>query len=193
MNKDTKDLKNIINEVVPPKEYVDLLNNCSSIDDLDFKTLSRLLMVLNPQKRTAIIEKRLKLHFGWVTVDPKADKGDYIDSDNKFFELKTSCPNSSNKIMIRQVRIWQPVNYYLILYIDCYNLENSQAFTLTKEEMEVEACKRGSGSHKTKAASAGDKKRELSFTIDVSKDSPENKEWTELYGNKEILKDILTF
>lgn len=192
MDKDVKELKKIINEVVPPKEYIEALNNCNSLNDLDFKTLCRLLMVLNPQKRTAIIEKKLKLKFGWITVDPKEDRGDYIDKDNKYFELKTSCPNTSNKIMVRQVRIWQPVDYYLILYVDCYNIEDSQAFILSKEDMEVEACKRGSGSHKTKSSSEGDKKRELSFTINVSKDSSDNKEWTELYGETEILKGILT-
>lgn len=193
MTKDTKELKDIVNNILPTPECIAALNNCNDIRDLRFDIYCRLLMILSPQKRTSLIEKRLRLHFGWVTVNASKELGDYIDNQNKYFELKTSCPNSSDKIMVRQVRLWQNVDYYLVLYIDCFNLLESQAFVLTKDEMIDEAFNKGSFSHKTKASSEGDKKRELSFSISVNKNNSDNKEWTEKYGRPDILKDILTF
>lgn len=191
MNKDTKELKETVKSILPPEECIKALNDCDDIRKLDSKTYFRLLMVLSPQKRTSYIEKRLRLTFGWLTVDAKKERGDYIDPENKYFELKTSCPNSNNKILMGQVRIWQPVDYYLILYIDCYDLNNSQAFILDKDEMIEEALLHGTESHKTKASSEGDRRRELTLSINANKSSSDNMEWTKKYGKLDIIEKII--
>lgn len=137
--------------------------------------------LFSPQKRTSFLEAKMKDMFSWTKVKPTEDRGDYIDCNDKYFELKCSSTNDNNTINILQIRPWQKVDYYRVVYFDLYEPKNSKAYILTKEQMFTEVKKIGSPTHGTKTANA------LNENIEYSIHLPLNNEWDKLYLDKNYL------
>ncbi len=152
-----------------------------SLDDeheLSFIDLIKVSALFSPQRRTSILEKHLKALNKWKVSPAKHDKGDYIDVNGKFFELKTSATNANGVINIDQVRIWQSVDYYVVVYWNLEEPEKSKKYVLTKEQMTEEVEKLGSASHGTK--SANKQNQNIEYSIHLSIDN----EWDKKYKVK---------
>lgn len=137
--------------------------------------LVRLSAIYNPQQRTSMFEDYLKTKNGWQKVSASDGCGDYKDTDGKFFELKMSSTNSTGKININQIRPWQNVDYYRVVYWDIENPSGSKEYILSKTQMEREVERRGYACHGTKAANRRNENIEYSIRLGV------NNDWDALY------------
>lgn len=138
--------------------------------------------IFSPQKRTGFIEDKMRSIFSWKKVKATENKGDYIDCDGKYFELKCSSTNDSNAINILQIRPWQDVDYYRIVYFDLDDSSKSKSYILTKSDMLSEIEKRGHAIHGTKDANRNNDKIEYAIHL------PIENEWDILYLDKTFLK-----
>lgn len=142
------------------------------------------------QKKAPLGEKFFchQLHF--TPVPSSADRGDAHD-DNFYYEFKTSFTNDAHNLNIRQLRLWQDVDYYYCAYIDEHNLNDSLFFILTKEQMINEVALCGSYTHGTIKANSVNQHCEYSITIPLkSKNSEKTKRWKELYLSNELKEKI---
>lgn len=134
------------------------------------------------QKKSKDIEYYLCRRMGWHYVEAVEDRGDCRDDDGAYYELKTSTTNDERLLNIRQIRLWQDVDYYVCSYVDEYDIANSWCFKLTKAEMEAEVAAHGSYTHGTKAVASLNKNREYSLTVGRKK----AEEWRKKYWYGEL-------
>lgn len=87
---------------------------------------------------------------------------------------------------IRQIRLWQDVDYYICRYIDEIDFSKSWCFKLTKAEIEAEVAAHGSYTHGTKATATDSEKNEYSMTVGVKK----AKEWRKKYWYDDLYKKL---
>lgn len=138
--------------------------------------------VFTPQKRTSFLEDKMISLFSWRKVKAKENKGDYIDSNGKFFELKCSATNESQTINILQIRPWQNVDYYRIIFFDLDDSTKSKSYVLTKEEMLNEVSQIGCAIHGTKESNKDNQNIEYAIHL------PLLNEWDEKYIDNDFLK-----
>lgn len=134
--------------------------------------------MFSPQKRTKFLEDKMIEVFSWKPVSSSVGRGDYIDSNGKYFELKCSSSNESNKIHMLQIRPWQDIDYYLVIYFDLDDYRKSKAYILSKNDMIDEINKSSSATHGTKIANMQNKNVEYSIHL------PIDNEWDGKYLNK---------
>jgi hypothetical protein len=138
--------------------------------------------IFSPQKRISFLEDKLKKMFSWTPINPSDERGDYIDKNCYNFELKCSATNDSNTINILQVRPWQDVDYYRIIYFDLDDPLKSKSYVIPKDDMIDEIKIYGSATHGTKNANKDNKKIEYSFHLPVSN------EWDDKYLDYEFFQ-----
>ena len=138
--------------------------------------------LFSPQKRTGFLEDKMRSIFSWRKVKATENKGDYIDCDGKYFELKCSSTNDSNTINILQIRPWQDVDYYRIVYFDLDDSSKSKSYILTKSDMLSEIEKNGNAIHGTKDANKSNNKIEYAIHL------PIENEWDNLYLDEIFFK-----
>ena len=139
--------------------------------------------IFSPQKRTSFMEDALVDMFHWKKVKASEDKGDYIDCDGKYFELKCSSSNDADTINILQVRPWQEVDYYVVIYFDLDVPSSSKVYVLQKSEMVEEVEKLGHPSHGTSTANQENGKIEYSIHL------PIENEWDGKYLKERFFLD----
>ena len=125
-------------------------------------------------------------------VSSRNDRGDAVDSEGLHYEFKTSFTNQAENLNIRQIRLWQDVDFYYCIYINEVDLDKSLFFVLSKEEMveEVELC--GGFTHGTVEANKNNTNSEFSITIPVYKEQNEKtKRWKEKYLSEELKLKVL--
>ena len=147
---------------------------------------------LSAQAKAPLGEKFLCDLLGFTRVSSREDRGDAVDANNCYYEFKNSFTNKGKNLNIRQIRLWQNVDYYYCFYINENNLEESVFFVLTKEDMikEVELC--GGYTHGTISVNELNKRNEYSITIPVYNDKNEKtKRWKEKYLSFELKNKIL--
>ena len=147
---------------------------------------------LSAQAKAPLGEKFLCDLLGFKRVSSREDRGDAVDSNNYYYEFKNSFTNKGENLNIRQIRLWQEVDYYYCFYINEKNLEKSMFFVLTKEDMikEVELC--GGYTHGTISVNKINEKNEYSITIPVYNDKNEKtRRWKEKYLSSELKHKIL--
>lgn len=137
--------------------------------------LIKLSAIYNPQQRTSMFENYLKIKNGWEKIAASDGCGDYRDKDGKIFELKMSSTNSTGNININQIRLWQNVDYYRIIYWDIENPAESKEYVLSEKQIEREVERRGHVCHGTKAANSKNENIEYSIRLKVRND------WDALY------------
>lgn len=143
------------------------------------------------QRKAPLSDKYLIRKLGYHNVPASQDCGDACDDANYYYEFKTSFTNKGNKLNLRQIRLWQPIDFYYCFFINEEDFSQSLAFILTKEQMEEEAKLLGGATHGTAAANSENKHIEVSITIDVYNTKSEtNKRWREKYLSKDLMEAV---
>ena len=147
---------------------------------------------LTAQAKAPLGEKFLCNLLGYTRVSSREDCGDAVDKNGIHYEFKNSFTNQQQNLNIRQIRLWQNVDYYYCFYINEEDLDKSVFFVLTKEEMTEEVALCGGYTHGTVAANAENKHSEYSITIPIYNDENEKtKRWKEKYLSNELKSKIL--
>ena len=142
------------------------------------------------QAKAPEFEKYLALKTGWAKMLASANRGDYHNlDDDTYIELKASFTNKGNNLNIRQIRLWQDVDYYLAIYINHNNIRDSKVYWLTHQQMVEEVEKGGSATHGTSEANQENNNIEYSITIPMNGGSKQQ-EWDRLYANTELFNII---
>lgn len=141
------------------------------------------------QAKAPEAEKFIARKMSWGKISPSLNRGDFRTAENKYIELKNSFSNKAGCLNLRQIRLWQEVDYYLCVYIDETNIANSIVLLLTHEQMEREVAACGSATHGTAAANANNQNIEYSITIKVG--SPMMAQWIEKYNAPDIRNQII--
>ena len=137
------------------------------------------------QAKAPEFEKYLSKKTGWTKISPKLNRGDYYDQKkNLYIELKASFTNKEECLNLRQIRLWQSVDYYLAIYIDHNMLAESRVYLLTHTQMCEEVQRYGSATHGTTLANKENTNIEYSVTIPMK--SSKRLEWDKKYFNKEL-------
>ena len=141
------------------------------------------------QAKAPEAEKFIARKMDWTKISPSLNKGDFKTPENNYIELKNSFSNKAGCLNLRQIRLWQEVDYYLCVYIDETNIANSVVLLLTHEQMEEEVAACGCATHGTAAANANNQNIEYSITIKVG--SPMMAQWIEKYNAPDIRNQII--
>lgn len=143
------------------------------------------------QRKAPLSDKYLIRKLGYHNVPASQNRGDAYDDTGYYYEFKTSFTNKGNKLNLRQIRLWQPIDFYYCFFINEEDFSQSLAFVLTKEQMEEEARLLGGATHGTAAANSKNKHIEVSITIDVYNTKNEaNKRWREKYLSKDLMEAV---
>ena len=147
---------------------------------------------LTAQAKAPMGEQFLCNLLGYTKISPREDRGDAVDKNGIYYEFKNSFTNQGQNLNIRQIRLWQNVDYYYCFYINEEELEKSLFFVLTKEEMAEEVALCGGYTHGTITANAVNKHNEYSITIPVYNDKNEKTiRWKEKYLSNELKNRVL--
>ena len=147
---------------------------------------------MSPQAKAPLGEKFLCNLLNYTKISSREDRGDAVDSNGIYYEFKNSFTNKGQNLNIRQIRLWQEVDYYYCFYINEEELDKSVFFVLSKDEMinEVELC--GGYTHGTVGANIFNEHCEYSITIPVYNDNNEKtKRWKKNYLSFELKNIIL--
>lgn len=153
-----------------------------SFDRLVIESLSYLI----PQSWGTKIQNYICNKLKFKNVCAGKNKGDLFDEENNiYYELKTSMLNDFKESLnfnVKNIRLWQDVDFYLCLFIDVRDIDNIKhnLFILSKEDMinEVELLK-ANPTNGTKEANINNSNIDLSFSIKVN--SSNYKRWVEKY------------
>lgn len=126
-------------------------------------------------------------HFNFEITPSSWDCGDFKTHLGHDIELKCSfVDNETNSINCKQIRLWQDLDYYLILEVNFEDYTNIKynLFELTKEEM-IEECKLLNA---LPVANVKDKNTTefASLGFSVKRDSEHYTRWQEKYLNKKV-------
>lgn len=147
---------------------------------------------LSTQKKAPLGDDFLRDKLNMEKVSPSLDRGDAKDSNGIYYEFKTSYTNEAQNLNMRQIRLWQDVNWYYCIYINEQDLDKSLFFILSKEEMEKEVELCGGFTHGTAVANAVNQHSEYSITIPIYNDNNEKtKRWKEKYLSQNLKERIL--
>lgn len=141
------------------------------------------------QAKAPEVEKFVARKLGYTKISPSLNRGDFKTSDDKYIELKNSFSNKDECLNLRQLRLWQKIDYYLCMYINETDLSKSIVMLLSHEQMEKEVAEHGSATHGTSTSNANNKNIEYSITLSVN-GSP-IKSWIEKYSNEELKAKIV--
>ena len=148
--------------------------------------------MLTAQQKAPLGEKFLRNKLKMQKVSSSEDRGDAVDNNKKYYEFKTSFTNKDQNLNIRQIRLWQDINYYYCIYINEEELDKSLFFILTKEQMIEEVALCGSYTHGTVVANSVNIHKEYSITIPVYNDNNiKTKRWKERYLSQKLKEAIL--
>lgn len=149
---------------------------------------------LTPQSYGAKIQKYVANRLGMAPVHVQKDQGDWTDSENRFFELKSSLLTDTNAAMnLVQIRKWQNLDGYFALAVDLRDIkpedenwnkfsERVHVFYLTKEQMLYECdILKAPNAHGTKEATSANANVELRLSINVSETDPIFNRWCDNY------------
>ena len=161
------------------RRIVEILDRCQD-GDLSGLGFDDVILVsgfsgFTPQERTSFLEEFMCDEFGWKPVSSRLNRGDYIDANGRYFELKCSASNKNNKIHILQIRPWQKIDYYIVMYFDLDAPDKSKMYVLTHDEMLEEVSHIGKPTHGTKAANA------INGNIEYSIHLPIDNKWDGKY------------
>lgn len=146
---------------------------------------------LTAQSKAPLGEKFLCHQLGYKRISATKNSGDAIDNAGNIYEFKNSFTNKGNNLNIRQIRLWQPIDYYYCIFIDEENLENSLFFILNKEQMAEEVALCGGYTHGTIEANKNNQNKEYSITIPVKGNNEKLNRWKEKYFSDELKNKVL--
>ena len=138
---------------------------------------------LNAQARGPIAERLLCEALQGTPVPASQNRGDVI-SRGRHIEIKSSF--SSQTLNLRQIRIWQDVDYAVIHAPVENGPEHCRAYRLTHAEMETEINKIGGFTHGTKEVASRNTHPEHSITLSRKTENPHFLRWERQYRDREL-------
>lgn len=141
-----------------------------------------LLSLVSAQQKNKYIEHYICNLLSLDLVSATENRGDAKDSNGSYFELKISTDNCDHLLNIRQIRLYQDVDYYVCAYIDAWDMSKSWCFKLTKDEMKQEVENYGTFAHGVKDITQDNLYQEYSITIS----SKRAKVWREKYWDDNL-------
>lgn len=143
------------------------------------------------QRKAPLSDKYIISKLNFQSVKASEDRGDAKDTFERYYELKTSFTNKENKLNLRQIRLWQDVDFYYCFFINERDFTKSIVFSLTKEQMAQEVQLIGSATHGTNKANQQNENIEYSITIDIYNLNNKNtKRWYDKYRNPALMEVI---
>lgn len=154
----------------------------------------------NAQAKSGWIEGFIAHKLGMEIVPATLDRGD-AKNRKHFFEYKTSTTNKGRNLNMRQIRLYQDVDFYIASYIEELDLKNSYTFMLASDEMEAEL-RRINGvdeetgmlkgfTHGTVEANRDNPVPEYSLTLPIRPDAEHLKRWVKNYWLDELYDSLL--
>lgn len=146
---------------------------------------------LSAQAKAPMCEKFLCNKLNLIQIPSSKDCGDATDASGTIYEFKNSFTNQAQNLNIRQIRLWQNIDFYYCIYINELDLDKSVFYVLNKDQMAAEVSLCGSYTHGVSEINKQNKYQEYSITIPVySKRSSLTKRW-EQYLSPELKNKIL--
>lgn len=131
--KNLNELRKMRTKINAIKDDINLMGD--TFYDLDDPEFINYVCFLNPQSYGDKMQKYLFKKYNLKPINAHQDKGDAVDNNGIYYEIKGSLISESNKkVDIVQIRPWQKIDYYLI-GIFVTNIEKIHILKLTKEEM----------------------------------------------------------
>ena len=171
-------------------------------DDITEKEFMKGMWFLNPQSYGARIEKwqLFKLGEKFSKVKSSEGRGDTLyrkGNTRSYIEKKNSLLDNTNSILnMIQIRLFQPVDYYLVAAYDLRDLNNytSYIFWLTHDEMldEVHNKMSATAAHGTKQLNKVNENIEYRLSLSFEKENEHLTRWKEKYLVKD-LNEIVKF
>lgn len=124
----------------------------------------------NPQSYGLRAEKYFALTMGYEVIPSSLDLGDFYNLEGEAVEFKCSfLSETQKKINIKQVRIWQDLQYYYIFSVDFTDYENIiyKCYKLSAEVMNGYIEKYGRPCHSTKSNNDENEKVEMGFSFHI--------------------------
>jgi uncharacterized CHY-type Zn-finger protein len=147
---------------------------------------------LTAQAKAPLGEKFLCNLLGLRRISSREARGDATDGNGTYYEFKNSFSNQKENLNIRQIRLWQEVDYYYCFYINEEELDRSVFFVLSKEQMIEEVALCGGFTHGTEGANAVNQHCEYSITIPIyNNNNPKTKRWKDKYLSTELKNRVL--
>lgn len=176
------------------EKYYSLTKKISSNKEYGFdqnlEEFIKAMSLLKPQSYGKRIENRIIQDLNNKPVSPKEDKGDMVDNNGQFYEIKTSLiTETNNALNLVQIRLWQEIDYYFCLAFDLRNLKDIaiHQFMLTKEQMTKEMLLlNATSAHGTKSAIKENKTVELRYSLKIDEKNEVFKRWKKDYSVKII-------
>lgn len=149
----------------------------------NLKDFINLMRLLPPQNYGTRIETRIINKLNLKKVKSNQNKGDCVDEDNNFIEIKASIVDGINMYCnIANIRNYQDLDYYLVVCFDVRFADNLvlHSFILSKKEM-IQECKilNATAQIGTKEANQLNENVEKRLSINIESDT--FKRWKELY------------
>lgn len=145
---------------------------------------------LTAQSKSTKQENRICQILDGKKIKAEADKGDFVDKNGDFFEIKCSTPSKDGNILnVVQIRLHQQIEYYICVFIDDIYYKNNLAFKLTKQQMKDECNLIGSLAHGTVKKSQINPEMRFSIKIDDI-NSPITKRWYNMYRDQNLERKI---
>lgn len=164
-------------------------NNEYNFDDIaSAKDFFAICFILSAQMKAISIEKFVTRALGGEHVPATANRGDFRIND-VYYESKMSTTNAASILNIRQVRLYQNVDFYVCGYIDELELKNSHCFILSKQEMADEIERYGSFSHGTKNENKIRTNSEYSLSVKIGSDMM--KRWEKQYHYEKLYQTLI--
>lgn len=187
-------IEKLINEyeqkLVAAKDAFSRNNTAKSIEDIESpKDFFAICSIMSAQKKALLIESFITHIFNGVHVPSKDNRGDFCVNE-LYYESKMSTTNSANIMNIRQVRLYQDIDFYVCGYINELDLAQSKCFLLTKTQMTNEIMKYGSFSHGTKDENKIRTNSEYSLSIKIGSDMM--KRWEDQYHCEKLYKALIS-
>lgn len=169
------------------------LDGINILDMVDGSLFFQLISLYSAQSKAPLVEKFIASKFGYKLVSSSKGRGDFYDPvTDEYIELKASFTNKGKNLNIRQIRPWQDIHKYLLMYIDEDNPKDSVLFILNKQQMNEEIQLLGSHTHGTKEANKSNLNHEFSITIPVNADNLLYQRWYNNYSDVKALGTILS-
>lgn len=136
------------------KEMINGYEDCE-VDNLPFivRIAYEKWMGRNAQSTGATAERILGGFLGWNRLSSSENRGDFsYTSGNRrptFVELKTSFANKDYILHPLQIRLYQELDYYVMIFAT-HDTNEMRVYVLSHDEMEYEVQQIGTASHGTK-------------------------------------------
>jgi hypothetical protein len=142
---------------------------------MDWDAFLAHLMLLIPAQYGNLAGDYLGKFYGWAKVSSQDQKGDFVDANGLYIEVKTSF---SDKVNMKQIRLWQNVDYRIFHITASGQITR---FDLTHAQMasEVKLC--GNRSH---TQNAGARQGNVAQGITLVVGSRHYLRWVEKYQNR---------